>query len=226
MTEVEALRARINELYPKRQLGDLTEKAFQRELTERTVELYRALVKKKASPEESILKEHHVILAHTKLARSVLQEPEQETVSIFATDRRLFRIKSFLFPNLPPTGDGRDKTELDEVTYRRIGSLKVRREIRWGEMGVGAAMMVLAVLFYHALSLTGPVLIVLGFLGLLHGFLLPTRWLEVATFNSTPLSDPIKILALRKKSAREMVRLLREKTGGDYGGSKSPFGGR
>ena len=37
-TEVEALRTKIRQLYPKRQRGDLTEKVFQKELIERTLD--------------------------------------------------------------------------------------------------------------------------------------------------------------------------------------------
>ena len=49
----------------------------------------------------------------------------------------------------------------------------------------------------------------LGLLGILHGLLLPTRWVQVETLD--PASEPILIHALRKKSARGMVKFLREK---------------
>ncbi len=49
----------------------------------------------------------------------------------------------------------------------------------------------------------------LGILGILHGLLLPTRWVQVEILD--PASEPILIHALRKKSGRKMVRYLREK---------------
>ena len=212
-TEVDTLRAKIRGLYPKRERGDLTEKTFQRELIERTLDLYRALLKPRMVKGESIVKEHHVVRAHLKLAQSVLREPEQETISIFTTDRRLFRIQSVLLPNRPPTADEEDKTVIEEIPLNKIRSLTPRRQIRWGETGVGAVMGVLALLFAPWLSFTGPFLIGLGSAGILHGLLLPTRWIEIITNgNGAPL-EPIPIYALRKRSARDLVQYLQARKG-------------
>jgi len=68
------------------------------------------------------------------------------------------------------------------------------------------------VLFYPYLSVTGLLMMGLGVLGMLHGLILPTRWVEVKTLESAPALDLIPIYALRKKSGRELVRFLREKT--------------
>lgn len=211
MTEVSALRAKIRQLYPRRAKGDITEKAFQRELAERTVDLYRALIKKKIARGESILKEHHVVRAHFRLTQSVLREPEQEAISIFAMDRRLFRLKSTLIPDQPPTVDNQDKTVVDEIPFNRIMFFHVCRQRRLGEIGVGVAMGAIAVLFSPWLSITGPFLIVLGAVGIMHGLLMPTRWVEVKTLDPTPTLAPIIIYALRKKSARNLVRFLKER---------------
>jgi hypothetical protein len=213
MTEAEALRHKIRGLYPKRKIGDLTEKAFQRELVERTVELYRALIKDRLAKGEKILKEHHVARAHFKLPQSVLREPEQEAISLFTTDRRLFRIQSVLLPNRPPTADEEDKTIIEEVPLKKIRDLTSRRQIRWGEIGVGAAMGVLALLFASWLSFTGPFLIGLGAAGVIHGLLLPTRWVEIITNGSEPAPEPIPIYALRKRSARDLVQFLQVRKG-------------
>ena len=208
--EVDALRARIRELYPKRVRGDLTEKAFQYKLTGRTLDLYRALIRMRMGEGETILREHHVVRSHFRLTQSVLREPEQEAVSIFATDRRLFYLKSVLVPNRPPSADEGDKLLIEEVPFDRIESLRVRRQARIGEIGVGGAIVGFAVLFYSYLSLTGPFMVGLGILGMLHGIFLPTRWVEIKTLD--PSSDPIMVYALRKKSGRGLVRFLREKT--------------
>ncbi|MFA4915322.1 MAG: hypothetical protein WC560_01445 [Syntrophales bacterium] len=210
--EIEAIRARIRKLYPKRVIGDLTEKAFQQELTGRTLDLYRALIRMRMAEGEAIRREHHVVRAHFRLTHSVLREPEQEAISIFATDRRFFYIKSLLMPGRPPSADEEDKSLIEEVSFDRIDSVKVRRQVRLGEIGVGGAIGGFAILFYPYLSVTGPFMMGLGVLGMLHGLILPTRWVEVKTIEPVTALDPILIYALRKKSGRELVRFLREKT--------------
>ena len=212
-TEVDSLRSKIRGLYPKRERGDLTEKAFQRELIERTLDLYRALLKSRLQKGEFITKEHHVVRAHLKLTQSVLREPEQETISLFTTDRRLFRIQSILLPNRPPTADEEDKTVISEVPLKKIQALNPRRQIRWGEIGVGAVMGVLALLFASWLSFTGPFLIGLGAAGILHGLLLPTRWIDIIINGSGPPLEPIPIYTLRKRSARDLVQYLQVRKG-------------
>jgi hypothetical protein len=209
MTEVEDLRGKIRQLYSKRELGDLTEKAFQRELVGGTLDLYRTLLKNRLYKEETILKEHHVVQAHFRVTQSVLGEPDQETISLFATDRRLFCIRSVLKPNRPPTADTQDQTVIEEIAFKKIESLKLRHQIRWGEVGVGAAMGGMALLFGPWLSFTGPFLIGLGAAGILHALMMPTRWIEIIPRESDPSQSPILIQALRKRSARNLVRFLK-----------------
>lgn len=210
-TDANALREEIRGLYFKRARGDLTEKAFQRTSSERTVELYRRLLQVRMAKDEAIRFEHHVVQAHMRLSQSVLRESEQEAVSLFVTDKRIFRVMSSLSPDRPPTADERDGTRVDEVSYRRIQALKLRRQVRLGEMGVGAGMCCVALLFSSWLSITGPLLIILGILGVLHGLVLPTRWIEVVATDPEPASGPILIYALRKKSARRLLKYVREK---------------
>ncbi len=207
--EIDAHRAVIRGLYPKRAIGDLTEKKFQHELTDRTLDLYRALIRMKMKKDEHIVCEHHVLRSHFKLTHSVLREPEQENISLFATDSSLFLLKSILMPGKPPSADKDDKFSMKQVPLQSIGSVRVRRQIRIGEMGMGAAIAGFAVVFYSHLSITGPFMVGLGILGILHGLLLPTRWVEVETLE--PASEPILIHALRKKSARGMIKFLRKK---------------
>lgn len=211
-TDADTVREEIKALYSKRARGDLSERVFQRELSERTVDLYRRLVQTRLAEEETIQAEHHVVRAHMRVTQSVLREPEQEAVSLFATDRRLFRITSTLMPDRPPTGDGKDYTTVTEVPFQRIKTLRLRRQIRLGEMGVGAGMCCFALLFSSWLSITGPFLTGLGLAGMLHAFLLPTRWLEVMVPGSEPASGPILIYTLRKKSARRLVKFIRRIT--------------
>lgn len=207
--KVEALRAVIKGLYPKRAIGDLTEKRFQHELVDRTLDLYRALIRINTKENEQIVCEHHVLRSHFKLTHSVLKEPEQGTESFFATERSLFHLKSTLMPGRPPTADKEDNFYMKQIPLQKIRSVRVKRQIRIEEMGMGAAIAGLAALFYSSLSITGPFLVGLGILGMLHGLLLPTRWVQVETLD--PASEPILIYALRKKSARRMIKFLREK---------------
>jgi hypothetical protein len=211
-TEADALRQKIRGLYPKRDRGDLTEKVFQRELTERTVDLYRALIKTRLSKGEIIQKEHHVAQAHFRLTQSVMREPEQTAISYFSTDRRLFRVQSSLLPSRPPTADEKDQTRIDELPLKKIQALSTRRQVRWGEAGVGAAMIAFSLLFAPWLSFTGPFMIGLGAAGTLHGLLLPTRWFEVIPQEPVP-GEPMVIYALRKRSARDLVKYLQVRKG-------------
>jgi hypothetical protein len=145
------------------------------------------------------------------MTQSVLRESEQEVISFFATQRRLFRLKSTLMPNRPPTADAEDNTTVEEVPYDRIESLKLRRQIRLGEMAVGAGMCCIALLFSSWLSVTGPFLILLGVLGMMHAVLLPTRWVEVVVAGPEPVSGPILVYAVRKKSARKLLKYIQGK---------------
>jgi hypothetical protein len=211
-TEADLLRHKIRSLYPKRDIGDLTEKVFQKELIERTIDLYRVLIKARLAKGETIQKEHHVAQAHFRLTQSVLREPEQTAFSFFSTDRRLFRVRSSFLPSRPPTADEKDQTRIDELPFNKIQALSIRRQVRWGEAGVGGAMAGLALLFAPWLSFTGPFLVALGAAGILHGLLLPTRWLEVIPQEGVS-GEPMAIYALRKRSARDLVQFLQVRKG-------------
>ena len=210
-TDLDNLRAEIRQLYVKLEKGDLRQKAFQRLLTEYTTDLYRAIVQKRMAKDEAIQREHHTISAHFQWTQSLLREPEQEATSLFATDHRLYCVRSMVIPKQPATADARDKTVVDEIRFDRIGSLQVHRQFRWGETGVGAAICAVAILFAPWLEVTGHVMLGLGGLGILHGLLLPTRWIEIKPSGSNPNKEPIRIHAIRKKSARSLLQYLRDK---------------
>jgi hypothetical protein len=213
MTEADTLRHKIRGLYPKREIGDLTEKVFQKELIERTVDLYRALIKDRLAKGETIQREHHISQAHFRLTQSVLREPEQTAISFFSTDWRLFRVRSSFLPNRPPTADDKDQTVIEEIPLKKIRDLSIRRQVRWGEAGVGGAMGIFALLFAPWLSFTGPFLIGLGAAGIFHGLLLPTRWMEIIPQEGGSSTDPFLIYTLRKRSARDLVQYLQVRKG-------------
>lgn len=210
-TEINELRMKIAQLYPKRDIGDLTEKNFQTKLAEQTVALYRAVIKRKLAEGETIECEHHSVWTHFRLMQSVLREPAQQAISLFLTNKRLFRVQSTLMPDHPPTADNRDNTIVDDISLDRIRALKKRYHIRTGEILLGAIFCGLAYVFFDLLSITGPILFGFGVLGVLHGLILPTKWIEVQTGDASPPADPILIYAIRKKSAKELVRCLHVK---------------
>jgi hypothetical protein len=208
---MDAIREEIRQLHLKHSRGDIREKTFQKVLAQRTMALYRARVQRALARGEEILQEHHVIQANLRLTQSVLKEPEQSTVSLFLTNRRLFRVRSTLVPGRPVTCDQQDNTRIDHVPLERIDGYELRRRSRPGQVAVGLAMAAVGGLFYSWLALTGPVLLGLGLLGAMHGLLLPTRWLELQGSGSP---DPMLVFALRKKSAKALMALLRERSSG------------
>jgi hypothetical protein len=210
-TDLKELREGIAKLYPKRDRGDLTERNFQKEVAEQTVALYRAVIERRIAEGETIECEHHTIRTHFRLMQSVLRETAQQATSLFLTDRKLFRLQSTVMPDQPPTADSRDSTTVDFIPVSRIGGLKKRIQFRIGEALLGAGFCVVAVMFHSWLEITGPVLLGLGALGILHALLMPTRWIEVKTLDARPATDPILIYALRKRSAKELVSRLRDK---------------
>ncbi len=209
--EPEDLRKEIQELYAKRKRGDLREKGFQKLLTFFTIELYRAVIRKRMAKDEPIEREHHCIQAHFKWTQSLLKEPEQEACSVFATDRRLFFVQSKIVPDQPPTADSRDHTRVILLPYDRILGMTVRREVRWGELGVGAVILLSSLIFWEYLDVTSWVMMGIGILGILHAVLLPTRWIELDSSNPSPNPVPVQIHAVGKKSGRQLLRFLREK---------------
>ncbi len=210
-SEIQELRTKVAQLYPKRDRGDLTEKDFQEEVAKKTVALYRAIIKRKMAEGEIIDCEHHTIWTHFRLMSSILREPAQQAVSLFLTNWKLFRVQSTIMPNQPPTADTHDNTSIDAVSLDRIRDLKKRIQFRWGEVLLGAIFCGIAYMFHDWLAITGPILFGLGILGIIHALILPTRWIEVRTVDNPPANEPILIYAIRKKSAKELVRRLREK---------------
>ncbi len=208
MNEIDALRSEIQDLHRRHERGDIPSRPFEQAVAERSLDLYRVVVRARLEEGESVLAEHHVVHSHLRLSQSILKEADQQAVSLFGTDRRLFRIQSVLSPGRPVTCDSCDETVLDEVSYSSITGIRGQREIRIGEIVAGVTIGMFAWAFRSWLDVTGVFLLGLGVLGILHALLFPTRWMEVKRLGATH-SEPIKIHAVRKKSARILLRLLR-----------------
>ncbi len=210
-TDLNELRQGIAELYPKRDRGDLRERDFQAQVADQTVALYRAIIEESMAEGETIECEHHTIWTHFRLMQSILREPAQRAISLFLTNRRLYRLRSTILPEQPPTADNRDATEVDSFSLDRICGLKKRLQIRSGEILLGALFGAIAVIFHNWLTITAPFLAGLGILGVLHGLLRPTKWIEVKLADNPGADDPILIFAVKKPSGKELVRRLRER---------------
>lgn len=210
-TDLDELRQKIAALYPKRDRGDLKERDFQAHVADKTADLYRAIIKEKMAEGETIECEHHTIWTHFRLMQSILREPAQQAISLFLTDRRLYRVQSTIMPDRPSTADSRDQTVVEVFRLDRIHALKKRRQIRLGEVLLGAAFCAIAVVFRTWLSITAPFLAGVGILGALHGLLRPTRWMEVELVNGSGTSEPILIYAVWKDSGKKLARCLQER---------------
>jgi hypothetical protein len=206
-SEADRLRDEIREATAAKKRGDLPEKRYLNQVAQATVDLYRATIAARLQPGEELRLEHHVVRSHLKLNQSILKETAQEAISLFLTERRLLRIRCFFLPDQPLTCDDRDGTIVDEVRICDIDEVRVRREIRIGEMAAGAVTAAVAMLFQSWLRITFVFMFLLGILGVLHGLLLPTRWIEVLTAAGGP-AEPIRVFALGKKSGRALAKAL------------------
>jgi hypothetical protein len=208
MTDLGELRAGLRELYEKHDRGDIPRKEFERQAVARTLDLARAVVRGRLPPDEAVLAEHHLVHSHLQLTRPVLGEPDTEAVSLFATDRRLVRLSSWLAPGQQPTMDHLDRTRLDELPYRQIDALDLRRQIRPGEIAAGLIIVAFAFVFRSWLQVTGTLMVLLGVLGVAHGLLLPTSWAAITPVGET---EPWRVDGPRKKSARRLLQAVRER---------------
>jgi len=204
---LESVRAELRDLTERRRRGDLTDKRFHRKLLDLSVELARAEARVALPDDEPILAEHHIVHSHFKLTESLLKEPVQATVSMFATARRLLRVRGSLAPEAGMLSHTPGNTVVDQLDYGRVRDIDGKVEWRWGEVGTGLVIVLSALLLRGLLAVTGPVLMLLGIAGVLHGLLLPTRWIEVV---STEDVEPrFAIHGAWRKSARQLLAVLR-----------------
>jgi hypothetical protein len=208
--KVDELRQDLRRLYEEYWRKEVPRRRFDRLQAEKSVKLYRAIVAEQLEEDESILREHHVVRSHLRLSQSVLKEPEQEVTSLFLTERRLLRLRSAVMPGQAAAGDASDQTAVDGIQLDQIAALNVRKELRFGEAAAGVVICAVAYLFHSWLMVTGSLLFVLGLLGILHGLLIPTKWIELEIDGAKP-DNGMEIYALRKKSARLLLRALRER---------------
>jgi hypothetical protein len=161
------------------------------------------------APGEQVIAEHHLVHSHFKVTQSILKEPEQSTVSFFATERRLIRVRGAIRPGRALTCDEADGTVMDDMPYAQMHALARRCQRRWSEAGVGLGAAALALALGDTLAVTGPLLVALGLAGAAHALLMPTKWMEVLTGEAGP-EPPFAIHGLRRKSARALLAAVRD----------------
>ena len=96
--------------------------------------------------------------------------------------------------------------ELRRCGSRASAGLRCAAKIRFGEMITGAVIAAVAFLLRPWLQVTGIALVLLGIAGMLHGLLIPTRWAEIIPHKDDVA--PFQIFALRKRSAKKLIKVV------------------
>jgi len=202
------LRQELRDLFERRARDDIRDKDFRKLAAEKSVALCREVATMAIPPGEKILAEHHLEHSHFKLNQSLLDEPEQGIASFFATEQRLVRVRGTVLPGQPVSCNEADETVVDALSYEQIQQALIRRQVRWGEMAVGCLIAVMALVMGRTLAVTGPLLVVLGIAGMVHGLLLPTRWIELVPRGTLP-KPPFQIHGVRRKGARRILAMVK-----------------
>jgi hypothetical protein len=162
-------------------------------------------------PGEAILAEHHWVEPMAAMSASPLEQPVQRAGSAYATSRRIFRWRFREVVGRPGTPANEVDESLEYEWYGAIAGLVDQRVIRWGEVAVGAAIVLVALILraHLQLSITGPVLLGVGFFGVIHGVFCPTR------YSSLTMSDPAQptwdIWASGTKTGRRFLEEVRRR---------------
>jgi len=172
------------------------------------VALCRAMVEARLREGEKILAEHHAVLGHLRLTESVLREPEQGLVSLYATTSRLVRIQAHLGPGQSATLDDRDATTIDDLPWADVTAIHARREVRGGEAAAGLVTLGVALLGYSWLQVTGPALALVGILGVIHAVFFPTRHVALEA-RGQPAEASFRVPAVGKKTGRALLAVVR-----------------
>jgi len=209
--DLETLRKEIADVYTRRASGDLPERTFPKVADAKILELFRAVAGQRMNPGETIEQEHHVIVARTRLDQMVLKDSAQELASLFATPRRVVEVRTVTSKDVPVTCDARDQFSLVDLTYQQISAVTRRRRIRGGQLAAGVVISAVGLLGGFQLGFTGPVLVLLGAVGILHALLFPTRWIEISGVQSGGEAAAIRVQCLRKRSAKAMLILVKNR---------------
>lgn len=189
--------------------GDVPARKYPQRRQLAVADLGRAKVAAVLEAGEKVEAEHHWCHGHFKIPASPLAETAMPAVSLYATDRRLFRWR---FQDLP-VPDARvepgeeDAETLECIPYRALVSVRRRAAVRWSEAGAGTLIFAAAFLARGHLAITGFALMAVGAAGVLHALLMPTRWVDLVP--GDPAEAPWPVYVARKKSARRLLALVR-----------------
>lgn len=204
---VRELAEELQALDERHKLGDVRDKPYQKQRDELLEHIGREKVRAHLEPEEEILAEHHFVRAHFPFTRFAFQDVAQEALSFYATNRRLLRWRFRERPGARVASLCR-RDDLDVLDYGDVQSLAVHRDYRWGEGIVAVCMLVLAALLWPLLEVTGPMLVLIAGLALLHVLFMPTRYLLIVA--GPDESRQWRVYAANKKSARQLIATVRE----------------
>ena len=201
--EAEELENKLTVLAGKLKVGDVTPKRYAKVRQDLLARLGRAKIAPRLETNEAVIAEHHWVEGHPRIPDSVLKETAQIAGSLYATDRRLF-LWRFQDQGVPDAAlvEGAKET-LEERRYGDVESLSSARSWRWGEVAVGAVIVIVALALAGHLRMTTYFLLGIGFFGVLHGLLFPTRWVSVNS--RTQGEEPWAVWAARTKSGRVLL---------------------
>ncbi|MHB1417916.1 MAG: hypothetical protein ACYC1C_21915 [Chloroflexota bacterium] len=204
---IDVLTAELTALDKQRALGDVRDRAYLKRHDELLRELAHNKVRAQLESGEEILAEHHFMQAHFPFTKLALQDVSQEVVSVYATSRRLFRWHYLEEPKSQAQWSGEAGT-LETLAYTQIREVAQRREYRRGEALVAVVMLIVAALLWPLLEITGPLLVGIGLLALLHVGLMPTRYTLVASASG---KKEWRIYAPNKQTGRQLRAIVDER---------------
>lgn len=213
------LVAELEDLDRERQLGDVRERLYRRRRDELIEQIGRAKVRARLRPGEVILAEHHFVQAHFPFTSFAFKDVAEESVAFYATDQRLFRWR-FVDRPLARVESLCRSDQLESLAYSQVREVVQGREHRRGEAAVAIVMVLSALLFWSWLEISGPMLALVGGLGLAHALLLPTPYWSIRAAKGG--DEPWLVYAARNKSARALLSVVQERvaSGGPRAGHK------
>jgi hypothetical protein len=201
---------KLEEIDKRQRLGDIGPKKYARMRHEVLSRLGHRLIEAHLEGDEAVLAEHHFVEGHEAIPENVLRETAEIVVSLYATDRRLFRWR---YQDKPSWKAGPVDNFAESLEWRfffELHGIERRFQIRWSETAAGAVIAVVALLAWRHLEVTAPFLLGCGLLGFLHGLCWPTKRVVVASSIS---GEPgWEIGASGRGSGRELVKLINMKT--------------
>lgn len=198
------LVAELQALDAAHALGDVKDKQYQGHKEELLRQIGRAKVRARLAPGEEVLAEHHFQQSHFPFTGFAFGDVAQESVSFFATDRRLCRWRFVDRPDRRQSSlSGEDR--LEALDYENMRGVVLRREWRWGEAAVALATLVLALLLWPWLQFSAPILAFVGAAGLAHALFVPTPYWLIANREG---SQEWRVYAAGKPSAKALIEVV------------------